>query len=102
MAKLARPFDTATVMALRGSVDLYYWKGIPVARSWPRQFGHRPVSTSEQKTRNMMGAVAPMTGAIDPALRQAYIDDMAVLHPQGVTWVDMFRSVAMVGRTWFV
>ena len=99
---MLRPFDTATVMALRGYVDLYYWKGIPVARSWPKSPSTRTVSAAEQLTRSRMSAVAAMTGAIDPKVRADYQMNLRLGTGKGVTWVDNFRSVAMGGRAWYV
>jgi hypothetical protein len=37
MVKLHTVPDSGTIRALKGSVDFYTWKGISVARSWPRK-----------------------------------------------------------------
>ncbi len=37
MVKLAVLPDHGTIRALRGSVDFYTWKGLNIARSWPRK-----------------------------------------------------------------
>ena len=37
MAKLSQLPGQAIIDGLKGTVDFYYWKGIPVARSWPRK-----------------------------------------------------------------
>lgn len=37
MAKLAANFRPEIAQLMQGHIDLYYWKGIPVARSWPRK-----------------------------------------------------------------
>lgn len=39
MAKLGSMPDTAIISGLKGTVDFYYYKGIPVARAWPRSPG---------------------------------------------------------------
>ncbi len=92
--------DTATIMACRQKVDFYLWKGIPVARSWPRELGPRDRSPAEVLTQQRMAAVAAMTGGIDEDLRALYKASMG--YAQGVTWVDFFRSRAMVGPGWVV
>lgn len=35
MAKLSGPWDKARIMGMKGKLDFYYWKGIPVVRKWP-------------------------------------------------------------------
>jgi hypothetical protein len=34
--KLLTPITATQIKLFRGTVDFYYWKGIPVARKWPR------------------------------------------------------------------
>lgn len=36
MAKLNAPWDRDRIYGLKGILDFYTWKGIPVVRSWPR------------------------------------------------------------------
>lgn len=92
--------DTATVMALRQKVDVYQWKGIPVARAWPVVHGPRVKSAAELATNAKMSAVAQITGGVDESTRAAY---KGMMHSaQGVTWVDFFRNVAMNGSGWLV
>lgn len=50
---LALPEDSI-IKGLKGSVDFYYWKGIPVARAWPRKSTYTP-STQEQASRSQFG-----------------------------------------------
>lgn len=38
--KLETPISLEAVQMFRGVVDLYYWKGIPCAREWPRRPKH--------------------------------------------------------------
>lgn len=88
MAKLDLFPDDATVIALRKRVDFYYWKGIPVARSWPVYVPYTP-SPAELETRQEFQASVKMTGAIGTAVRELY---RAQMYGQGVTWVDWFRA----------
>jgi len=41
MAKLTNMPESNIISGLKGTVDFYYWKGIPVARSWPRSPGRQ-------------------------------------------------------------
>ena len=41
MAKLTALPEQAIISGLKGKIDFYLWKGIPVARTWPRSPGHR-------------------------------------------------------------
>ena len=40
MAKLAVLPEQAIISGFKGKVDFYLWKGLPVARAWPRSPGH--------------------------------------------------------------
>ena len=96
MAVMQRMPDTGTIVAMRHRVDFYYWKGIPVARAWPRK-STQPRSEGEILSSDRFTAYTKMTGAIDENVRAAYKDFMA--DAKGVTWVDAFR--AQVGnRGW--
>lgn len=37
MPVLGAPLDPVTVASLKGTLDYYLWRGIPVVRSWPRR-----------------------------------------------------------------
>lgn len=41
MVKLTALPEQAIISGLKGKIDFYLWKGIPVARRWPRSPGHR-------------------------------------------------------------
>lgn len=82
-------------MALRGRVDFYLWKGIVVARSWPKP-SNQPRMPGSVESSNRFTVYTKLTGMIDPLLR----DDYKRFHGgQGVTWVDSFRATAG-GKSW--
>ena len=39
LAKLTKMPNANIISGLKGTIDFYYWKGIPVARQWPRSPG---------------------------------------------------------------
>lgn len=82
--------DSGTIMASRGRVDYYLWKGIPVARSWPRK-STQPRTSREIASSNAFTVAAVATGAIAPVFA-GLLKDMH--RGQGVTWVDHFRAMA--------
>lgn len=41
MAKLTVLPEQAIIDGFKGTIDMYLWKGIPCARSWPRSPGKR-------------------------------------------------------------
>lgn len=41
MAKLAALPETAIISGYKGTLDFYYWRGIPTCRAWPRSPGHQ-------------------------------------------------------------
>lgn len=47
MAKLDAPWDKTRIMGMKGKLDFYYWKGIPVVRKWP----YTPPSHISPRTR---------------------------------------------------
>lgn len=53
--KLQGPIDLQKVIAFRGVVDIYYSKGQPVARQWPRT-PKQPNTPQQIETRNRMTA----------------------------------------------
>lgn len=91
--------DNATIVGLRGILDLYCIDGVWMGRAWPRKAVYDR-SVAEVGNQARLGAVAPMTGAISDELRAAYIELAA--GGRGVTWVDMFRSVALGNSPWQV
>lgn len=50
---LESPITLAMVNTYRGVVDFYYWKGVPVARAWPRP-PRQPGTPAQQKAWNAM------------------------------------------------
>lgn len=97
MAKLDQMPDMKTIVAFRGKVDFYLWKGIPVARAWPRA-GNQPNTPAQVENRQRFGAAAKVTGALPDSVRllfDSYIDGN-----DGVTWTDFQRSLAR-GNDWF-
>ena len=95
MAKLTTMADRATIIACRGLVDFYYWKGQPVARAWPKK-STQPRKAGEILSSQAFTAAAVITGAIDPTLMLIY---RAQPGGTGVTWVDRFRALARL-KSW--
>lgn len=93
--KLPVMVDTPTVLALRGRVDFYYWKGIPVARSWPKKSSpYRTPGEILSSQKFVVMAKAP--GMLPPYFREAW----KTLYPGiGVTWVDAARA-SIAGKAW--
>lgn len=54
--KLETPIDIAQTEVFKGEVDLYYWKGIPCARKWPKT----PVQPNSPAQRATYRAFADM------------------------------------------
>ncbi len=51
--KLNGPLSINVIRAMRGIVDFYYWKGLPVARAWPKN-PHQPNTVAQLKTKSNM------------------------------------------------
>lgn len=79
--KLKGPITLNACRLFYGCADLYYWKGIPVARSWPRYFT-QPETPKQVKTWTDLKAYH--------AIRKAA--------PAG--WINFFKRIpGAVGRT---
>lgn len=94
MAKLDRMPDRPTIVAMRGKVDYYYWKGIPVARAWPKK-GNQPNNAQQVRNRQAFATAAKVTGAVPAYIKAIY--DYYIRPDDGVTWVDAIRSQARTG-----
>ena len=97
MAKLGRFPDSGTVIAMRGRVDFYLWKGTPVARAWPRR-STQPRTAGEIASSQRFTWYTKLTGALDPRTAAAW-RRMVAGHGHGITWVDGYRA-AIGGRPW--
>jgi hypothetical protein len=87
--------DRATILACRGVVDFYFWKGMPVARAWPRK-STQPRTAGEIASSEEFTVAAVMTGAIDALWMER---TKAQPEGSGVTWVDRFRATVR-GKCW--
>lgn len=61
MAKLLSPLMPDQVQTLRGVVDLYYYRGVPVARAWPRP-PRQPNTHAQTLTRTRMKTAVSIAG----------------------------------------
>lgn len=86
MAKLSQGLNRQTVGALRGYLDFYYWKGIPVIRKWPDysnfvpRAGTAASNAAFAESRKTIQLIVPQ---MRDALRQACIGKRRA-------WVDAF------------
>lgn len=70
MAKLDAPWDATRIKGMKGKLDFYYWKGIPVVRKWP----YTPVShfsPASVAQRPKFGTVSHNFILQDPSVRDA-------------------------------
>lgn len=95
--KLTTLPDTPTIVAFRGVVNFYLWKGIPCARAWPRK-STQPPTAGEITGQERFRAMVVYAGAIDEVQRSAWKRMMP--EGVGVTWVDMNRAIASGNRDW--
>jgi len=65
--KLSQPLSASLITQMKGIVDFYYWKDIPVARSWPR-VAHQPNSPAQVATRNAMREMFLWRNALPSAI----------------------------------
>ena len=73
MAKLTALPSMAIISGLKGTIDFYLWRGIPVARKWPRSPGHKRAPRVEAQWPAFATA-SRLWNLMDPDLRAAYIE----------------------------
>lgn len=71
MAKLAAMPSLAIISGYKGTIDFYLWRGIPVARSWPRSPGHRRAAAVEAQWP-VFTAASQLWNKVSPELQAAY------------------------------
>lgn len=75
MAKLGALPSEAIISGYKGTIDYYYWNGIPCARAWPRSPGHNRAA-SVQSSWPAFADAARLWNTLDPLVQAAY-DRMA-------------------------
>jgi len=86
--------DENKIATLKGLVDFYYYKGVPVARSWPKS-PTLPRNENVQKGMAVFTAAAHLMKETSPEVIDAW-KEMARHSPQ--TWRDYFMRGYMSGR----
>lgn len=86
MARIKGGLSQVAVDTLAGCVDFYYWKGIVVARKWPR-WPVRVPHPEEKSVQTIFGYATQMWKWLPEYLKQSY-REMAVSSP--VTGRDIF------------
>lgn len=91
MAKLDKPFSIEQVKMFACVVDFYYWKGIPVARAWPRK--PRQPNTPAQIAARQHFAKA---GAWLKTLPAPFVEPwLNIDYPKGRTAKSYLRGLAL-------
>lgn len=91
MAKLDKPFSIEQVKLFAGVVDFYYWKGIPVARAWPRK-PKQPNTPAQVATRQHFAAAGAWMKTLPKPLVEKWI---AREYPKGRTAKTYLRGLAL-------
>lgn len=88
--------EQAIIDYFKGTVDFYYWKGIPCARMWPH-WPKRVASPLEKANRDAFGYAARMWGQLPEYIKEMYRQMAA---STSVTCRDIFqRSYMNAGRS---
>ncbi|MBA7637556.1 hypothetical protein ES703_45201 [subsurface metagenome] len=76
MAKLTALPHQAVIDGFKGKIDMYLWKGIAVARKWPRSPGHKRAPAVEAQWPAWTIS-SRLWNDLDAELRNAYIETAA-------------------------
>jgi hypothetical protein len=71
VARLLAMPQQEVIDGFKGSVDFYEWKGIPVARRWPRSPGHNRVAAVQAQWAAFSEAQSAWS-TLDPDVIAAY------------------------------
>lgn len=99
MARISDPWNKTLIKGMKGTLDFYYWKGIPVVRSWPtyRPQNFSPASrqqwpkfrTVSQSYRNITSsgyqALQQMAAYSQASPRDVYV---ALNYAKVITYID--------------
>jgi hypothetical protein len=91
---IVKSFNSKIIDALSGIVDFYYWKGIPVARQWPRKTTIPP-SAAVLASRRAFTQSRIDLRAVSGSVRAAW-NISAVGAKQ--SWLDYYTSIYL--RMW--
>ena len=95
MAKLLAMPSLDTVNTLKGSLDFYLWKGIPVCRKWPRPPAHQR-NSAVRTTAARFAYINNQVKVVTPEIIQAYKD---IPFGHAWTWKDFMVSLWYKGAS---
>jgi len=93
MAKLAKMPQMAIIDGFKGTVDFYYWKGIPIARAWPKSPGkiRSPAVMAQWSAfRYVASEWTKLSEVVQDAYRELATDS-------GLSGRDMFTRAYLTG-----
>ncbi len=96
MVKLKQMPNQEIVDSLSGSVDFYFWRGIPVARKWPH-WPPRVPTPAEKANQDLFGYGAGAWSRLPLIVKQAY-KRQAI--STSYTGRDLF-TVSFINRIWY-
>lgn len=91
MAKLDKPFSIEQVKMFARVVDFYYWKGLPVARAWPRR-PRQPNTAAQVATRQHFAAAGAWMKNLPASVVQRWESQN---FPKGRTAKSYLRGIAL-------
>lgn len=85
------------VQGLKGTLDYYWYMGVPVCRRWPRApLG--PRSLDVRRTNAVWQLHAPSCAALRPYIEPSY---RMYTSGTGLTWRDLYYRLATNGYAWY-
>jgi len=83
MAKLLAMPEQAIIDGFKGTLDFYYWKGIPCVRKWPTW---RPYTFSQEQRDNQaaFAYISHLWSVMDPTIK--------------ALWIEMAGGTSLTGR----
>lgn len=93
MAKLKEMLGERVISGFRGTLDFYYYMGIPCVRSWPKSPG-KARSAAVQAQWPVFTQAAYLSKQLPPEIIDAY---RAMAQSSGLSWKDVFTRSYMSG-----
>lgn len=93
MAKLTAMPEQAIVDGFKGTIDFYYWRGIPCARKWPHWPPREP-TPREKANQDLFGYAAHLYSSLPAVIIEAF-REMALGTPY--TCRDLFMRSYISG-----
>lgn len=93
MAKMGSLPSKEVIGSYKGTIDFYYWMGIPVCRKWPSR-PKMPQTSPSKLQSEQFANINIMAKTVDASAKPYYIHEAV---GTGLTWKDVLTRLYLHG-----